>query len=35
MLASVMIEPHYTNVINNENEINHEVIHRVEKNQGV
>ena len=30
-----MIEPHYTNANNNENDMNHEVIHRIEKNQGV
>jgi hypothetical protein len=35
MLASFMIEPHYPNAINNENDINHEVIHRIKKNQGV
>jgi hypothetical protein len=35
VLASFMIEPHYTKAINNENNINHEVIHRIETNQGV
>ena len=35
VLASFMIEPHYTKAINNENKIKHEVIHRIEKNQGV
>jgi hypothetical protein len=35
VLASIMIEPHYTNAINNENNINHEVIHRIEADQRV
>ena len=35
MLASFMIEPHYTKLIHDGNDISHEVIHRIEKNQGV
>jgi hypothetical protein len=35
VLASAMIEPHHTNANNNENDINHEVIHGIEENQGV
>ena len=31
VLASFMIGPHYTNVISDENDKNHEVIHRIEK----
>lgn len=32
VLASLMIEPHYKQVNNNENNINDEVIHGIEKN---
>ena len=35
MLAIAMIEPHHTNANNNENDLNHEVIHRIEENQGI
>jgi len=35
VLASAMIEPHHTSANNNEYDMNHEVIHRIEKNQGV
>jgi hypothetical protein len=30
-----MIEPHHSQVNDNENNINHEVVHGIEKNQGV
>ena len=31
VLASFMIEPHYANAINNENDMKNEAIHRIEK----